>query len=665
MAEDINKLIDQMVARGTRATEAQGAVLPGGLSAGLQGLTLGTADEITAFLRSRLGSTPYEQALAQERANVAQYREQNPMRAAAYEVGGAVVPTIAATLAAPFTGGASAAGTAAGAANIARAATAAGRAIQAAKTGATTGAVTGGLQGFGEGEGGLAPRLSNAVGGAALGGVAGGAVGAVVPAVTGRLANILPNAERPIIQGADLGRAGQELTEAMAARASGMPRQPVTMAERLGETGMSTAEALANMPGTTRQLAADVLRPRGGEQITRTDAALRTVFGDVEDAYKQSLAIRDRMKTNASPLYEQAFSAGRAPNANELSLLTRVPSEALSDARQIARMEGRNIGVSLDEAGNVVLPKTPISARDLHYVKTGLDAFIERNTDIAGRQNPLATRAIRLRDELRDTLDDITKVDGRSLYQEARTMWAGEAALLDAQKVGLGIFKPGTDPRQIRSSIEKMGPGEKQEFIVGVMDAIRQRMASLPEGRDATRAIFGSEKQKDVLRAAMDAAYPNARDAEARFNALSRFLTRESEMKGFQGQMLGGSQTARRQAFQDLIAGTSIGAGGGAGLGSLTGENTGAGAALGAAAGAGRAGMRALAGRSQDVVGQRLMTTDVYDQIQMLRRMMQARAAQQAAAGRQVGAYPAAAGAMVGQQIGGAVQPPMPPGLLQ
>jgi hypothetical protein len=664
MAEDINKLIDQMVARGTRATEAQGAVLPGGLSAGLQGLTLGTADEITAFLRSRLGGTPYEQALAQERANLAQYREQNPIRAGAYEVGGAILPTIGAAIAAPFTGGASAAGTAAGAANIARAATTAGRAMQAAKAGATTGAVTGGAQGFGEGEGGFAPRLSGAVGGAALGGIAGGAVGAAVPAVTRGVSNILPNAERPLIQSADLGRAGQDITAAIEARAAGMPIQPATMAERLGETGMGTAEALANMPGTTRDLAASVLRSRGEQQITRTDAALRAVFGDVEDAYKQNLAIRERMKTNASPLYERAFAESKPLFASEVSILTRVPNEALSDARQFARMEGRNINITTDEVGNIILPRDAITARDLHYVKTGLDSFIEKNTDITGRQQPLATKAIKVRDELRDTLDDITKVDGRSLYQEARTMWAGEAALLDAQKVGLSIFKPGTDPRQLRASIEKMGPGEKQEFIVGVMDAIRQRMATLPEGRDANRAIFGSEKQKDVLRAAMEAAYPNARDAEARFNALSRFLARESEMKGFQGQMLGGSPTARRQAFQELVTGTGVGAAGGTGFGALTGEGEATGAAVGALAGAGRAGMRALAGRSQDIVGERLLTTDIYTQMEMLRRLAQQRAAQQAAASRQVGAYPGVVGGLIGQQIGGAAPAPVQ-GMLQ
>lgn len=664
MAQDINKLIDQFVARGTSAQTAQGAVLPAGLSAALQGATFGTSDEITAFLRSRFGGTPYEQALEQERANLAQYRETNPYRSAAFEVGGAVVPTVGAALLAPFTGGASGA---AAAANAARIAATGSRALQAAKTGATTGAVTGGLQGFGEGEGGLEQRLSGAAGGAALGGVAGGAIGSVTPAITSRLSNILPNAERPIVQGADLERAGRELSSTMQARAAGMPGQPVTMAERLGETGMSTAEALANMPGSTRQLAADVLNPRGAAQASRTDAALSAVFGDVEDAYTNTLAIRERMRTNASPIYERAFTESKPLFASEVSILTRVPEEALKDARVLARMDGRNINITTDASGNIILPRDQIGARDLHYVKTGLDTFIERNTDITGRKNKFAVNAISLRDELLDTLDDITKVDGRSLYKEARNIWAGEAALLDAQKVGLGIFRPGTDPRQLRASVKEMSAGEKQEFIVGVMDAIRQRMANLPEGRDATRALFGSEKQKDILRAAVEAAYSNPRDAEARFKALNRFLTTETEMKGFRSQMLGGSPTAKRQAFQELIMGTSL-VGGGAGLGTLTGDGPGAGAALGAAAGIGRAGMRALAGRSQDIVGQRLMTTDVYDQMEMLRRLMQARTAQQAATQRQVGAYPAAAGAFTGGLIGGEGNMPTPrqlPGILQ
>lgn len=653
MAQDIDKLIDQLVARGTRAQAAQGAVLPGGLSAALQGATFGTSDEITAFLRSRFGNTPYEQALEQERAGLAQYREANPLRSTAYEVGGSIVPTIGAALAAPFTGGASGA---AAAANAARVAATTGRAVQAARTGATTGAATGALQGFGEGEGGFQQRLSSAAGGAALGGVAGGAVGAVTPAITGRLSNILPNAERPIVQGADLERAGQNVAAAMEARAAGMPVQPVTMAERLGETGMSTAEALANMPGATRQAAVDVLRPRGEAQLTRTDAALRTVFGDVEDAYERNIALRAQRNQNAIPVLDEALQTARPLAAGEFKdTVSRIPPEYLRMAERRAKNEAFSEGRTVDFKG------TP-TASDLHYLKIGLQKQIDNfyRTGDVGAAKLLEPS----RDRIIKTLDEITTVDGNSLYQRFRSLYADPSAMLRAQEVGLGIFKPGVDPRQLRATIGKMGDSEKQEFIVGVMDAIRQRMASLPEGRDATRAIFGSEKQKDVLRAAVEAAYPNPRDAEARFNALNRFLTRETEMKGFQSQMLGGSQTARRQAFQELISGTSIGAVGGGGLSALTGDDAGTGAALGAAAGAGRAGMRALAGRSQDVVGQRLMTTDVYDQIEMLRRLMQQRAAQQAAAQRQVGAYPAAAGAFVGGRIGGETNMPNP-GLLQ
>jgi hypothetical protein len=64
----------------------------------------------------------------------------------------------------------------------------------------------------------------------------------------------------------------------------------VTLAERLGEQGMTAAEALAQAPGATRQTAADLLRARTAGAGDRVDAGLRAVFGDVEDAYGSGLS---------------------------------------------------------------------------------------------------------------------------------------------------------------------------------------------------------------------------------------------------------------------------------------------------------------------------------------------------------------------------------------
>jgi hypothetical protein len=155
MTESLDAFIARISAQNTRRQQAAGAVLPGGLSSFLQGLSFNTSEEATAALRSLFGGTPYETALEQERASLAQYREQNPIRAGAFEVAGAIPTAIAAGLAAPATGGASAA---AGAANVARAAGMGARIAQGARTGAVTGTATGALQGFGEGEGGLGAR---------------------------------------------------------------------------------------------------------------------------------------------------------------------------------------------------------------------------------------------------------------------------------------------------------------------------------------------------------------------------------------------------------------------------------------------------------------------------------------------------------------------------
>ena len=68
---------------------------------GLQGATLNTSDEIGAFVRS-MGEGSYEDYLADERAKLESARSKPG--SLKYEIGGAIVPALAA---APFTGGTS------------------------------------------------------------------------------------------------------------------------------------------------------------------------------------------------------------------------------------------------------------------------------------------------------------------------------------------------------------------------------------------------------------------------------------------------------------------------------------------------------------------------------------------------------------------------------
>lgn len=675
-ADPITALVDRALAQTQRQQTAAGAVLPGGASAALQGLTFGFGDELTAFLRSRLGSTPYDQALAQERANLAQYRDQNPVRSLAFEVAGSLPTTAAAMALAPVTGGGSGA---AAAANAARVAASSGRAMQAARSGAAAGAATGAVQGFGEGEGGAGERLSSATGGGMLGGFAGGALGAITPAVTQGAVNAYravrggaPEAERRLAADPGLGRVAGDLAEDLQARGAGAPVQQVTMAERMGESGMATAEALANAPGQTRQLAVDLLRPRSAAANSRTDMMLSGVFGNPEDAFGRRMAIQERMRGQTSPKYQEAFrlAEGWTPQAEDLAVFTRIPASVLERAskraRDLATTEGRRINFRFQmQDGELALPlnvergnlnsifQVMPSAEDLHYFRSALNTEIG---DLVKAGDPLGQRLIPLKRELTETLDRITTVNGQSLYREARNEWADSAAALEAQDLGRGIFGNKVDPRELRVAIRDMSDGERESFAVGVVDAIRMRL-------DENRSVFNNEKQRKLLRTALDAVYPDAREASARFEMLSRFMEREGSMKGFKEQAIGGPATARRIAQQMAL---SAGAGGTlGGIGGLSQGDFGTGAMLGAAVGAGARGLGSRAQNSAaDAMGQRLFATDPFEQMRLLQRLEQVRRAELLSQLRRAQTYPAGVGALTGQQSGGEVQPSQPRGLL-
>jgi hypothetical protein len=647
MSDSVSVLIDRLIAQNTRRQQAAGAVLPGGAAAALQGLTFGGGEEATAALRSLFGGTPYETALEQERANLALYREQNPIRAGAFEVAGAIPTAIAAGLAAPATGGASAA---AGAANVARAAGMGARIAQGARTGAVTGTATGALQGFGEGEGGLGERLSSAAGGAALGGAAGGVLGGVAPLAVDRIQAAYrgirggaPEAERRL-GGIAPGTAAADIEAAIAARQAGVPGQPVTLAERLGEQGMTAAEALAQAPGATRQTAADLLRARTAGAGDRVDAGLRAVFGDVEDAYERSLALRAQRQQDAVPAYQRAFASARPVAEGELAeTVERIPTRYRNRAERRAREEAQAVGETVNFRG------AP-TARDLHYLKMGLDQEIDTlfRTGDVGAANLLKP----FRERIVGTLDDITKVDGRSLYQEARALYAEPSALLRAQQLGKDVFSPSMRPQDLRDRLAKMNPDELAEFSNGLMAKIREQISKVKGERNIVNSFFGDARQKELIRTALEAVAGNKDAGKLKFELLRRFLETETGMRGFQSQVLGGSATARRLLGQELV-GAGAGAGGGLGIGYLGGYDPTSAAALGAAAGTGLRALRtATGGRAQDIMGQRLFETDPMAQMKILTQMAQARQRELANQQRLNVTIPAGAGALAGQVPG-------------
>ena len=136
-----------------------------------QGLTFGFSDEIEAGARSIFSET-YDEAVGEIRGKLSDYQEAFPIESAAYEVGGAIVPAIAATV---LTGGAAA--PAVGASLV--------------RTGgrfALIGGAEGAATALGTSEGGVSDRIKNVPLGFA-GGAAFGPIGAASGKVLGMASN--------------------------------------------------------------------------------------------------------------------------------------------------------------------------------------------------------------------------------------------------------------------------------------------------------------------------------------------------------------------------------------------------------------------------------------------------------------------------------------------
>jgi hypothetical protein len=634
MPDAIDALIDSLAERATRRQQAGGATVRGAAGPALQGLTFGFGDELTAGVRSLFGSN-YDEALGQERAALADYRERHPALAMGAEVAGSL-PTL-------LIPGLGVAGQAA-----ARGAQVGGAAMRALRAGAAAGAAGGALQGFGEGEGGITQRAMGAGVGGAVGGVAGGAGGAALEGARAagrgarewlqREAGMQPGrqaaemAARAIERDRPDGDMGAALTDSIIRRrdqaTAGMPDTPETLAEVSGPNALTQLEALAQQPGEAMTRVTRQMTERGEGRMNRVDQALVATFGDVDAAYRQQQRLFERRRQEAAPAFAAALDNGTPPDAETLLLLQRVPPAAYRDAREIARMrEGQDLSFNIRERedGGVDFDQAP-SLRDIHRVLVGLSEYVTKNTDDHGHLNGLAAAAVNLRDQLRGRLDRLTVDDqGRSLYAEARRLWAEPTQQLEALQMGQRLFREA--PERLRETVGGMSEPERWRFVEGGMSALRDSLGRVRTTGSANpiNAIAGSARQRQALQVLAEAAGLSPEDAATRYRTLAGYLQAENAGHQAEGQLLRNSRTAARQAAMGDLAAAGAGASIGGAAGYLAGGDT---SAAGMGALAAGAGGRYLARRGREAATDRLAAmlgaTDPAEQRQALRLLQEA-----------------------------------------
>jgi len=527
-----------------------GPVLEEGAGAFADGLLLNFSDEIIGGVVSILGSndeltglinqyrtakkqsplSSYDVATAMERRGRQKYREEYPLRAAGYELGGALVPS--------FIPGV-------GQANL-------GRAV-------ATAAASGAASGIGASEKNE-NILTDAVVGGTTGGLTAGALNQIQklagagyrsltqPGAASRGRSQADEMMREAI-GADTGSMVTASGRMADAAASG---KPMTLAD-IGPNTRGLVDAANLVPGEARKKIYDFLRRRDAGQVERLTADLQSAFGPRARFFPEFNAMKAARARQGNKLYGVA-NKRNIPVTDELLSVMGRPSvqRAIDRAKELAAEDGiklpairidENTGRLVDSVGDAV---TDVQTQFLHYVKMGLDDVVFVAKSPAGGLGPTAANKVgNTRMQLLEIMDA-----ANPMYKRARDRWAGETAAMNSMKSGRNFLREDID--ELADGISKMSKSEKEAFRVGAMQGLMDRIEASVDTANIARNLLKTERNKKLIRLTFDQGEKGTRS----FNNFINRLSDEVEMKVTSSQVLGNSATqARKVAYDRLVDG--------------------------------------------------------------------------------------------------------------
>lgn len=465
-----------------------------------QGLTFGLADEAAAalgatgdMLRGKTNfAQNYDRRVAEHRANLRQAEKYHPAASLTANVAGGAPWAF-------LTGGAS------------RGPSVANTAINAVKAGAASGAVAG----AGAAEGGPAERAWGAMKGA----VVGGAVGSVLPTATRMAGGVTQRLADSFSDSA----LGQWLGKLPGVRPPGAERGAEKVAQALEKDGLDPLQAamradelsvggkpvvLADAGGaSTRRLGRDALNanPHGTSDVVdqlagRADDAGGRVIEDLVsttgmrgDAQQVAVALMQQRSTAAQPLYARAYAAGQSGIQDQriIDLLRRPAFQtALRNAYEMAANNGVTLPRLWDANGKQIANPT---LELLDWTKRGLDQVLfsgRRQGSLDAQGQSIIANARR---QFVDLIDQHVPD-----YAKARAAYAGDTAMLEALDLGQGFVR--MNPRELNAALAQLTtPGERQHFLLGAVDSIKQAIGASPDGADVVRRVWGSTDKRQKL----------------------------------------------------------------------------------------------------------------------------------------------------------------------
>jgi len=525
----------------------------GGFGQFLKGMTMNFSDEGIGALKSFISSdpkniaeamkkispqeqapTPREVGTALERVAQSEYSQESPFKSAAYQVGGAMLPSLITKRPGPSS--------------------MVGQMGLAGLAGATSG--------IGESE---AELFSPETGKEALTGT--GIAMASVPVAKGlgflvgkgyrsAVSAMFDNPQR---MGVDQSRA--MIREALGADAGGVDEaikmildkagKPYTLAD-IGPNSRAYLDAVNQLPGPGKQASKTFIEDRDKGLLKRLTSDMQVAFGSKAAYFDEFNALKEARSAIGGKLYGTALPRP-VEITNEFTELLQRPSmkQAYDRAVNLAQEQGIKLPkVQISAEGKLVtdkgLPVSNIDTTFMHYMKMGLDDLIYNGKSPTSGIGSTQLGAIK---QTRGAFIDLLDASNPA-YKRARNYWANDTAVLDAMNEGRTIFsKKPADLEALLNDVKTMSKSEKDALRLGTMQSLLDRLGGAQTADTMVSAV--GNPAMDILKnpknvRIIKATFDTDEAGQKAYNKFMGNLMSEVEMKTTSKVVLQGSQTAGR-----------------------------------------------------------------------------------------------------------------------
>ena len=530
------------------APEPKPQVEPQRLRSAAQGLTLGFGDEIEALVRSKVAGQDFDKTIAQIRSDLAAYREADPAGALVYEAGGSMI-------------------TPGGALKFALGKSPTLLRVLGATTG--VGGVSGGVSALGTGEGNIIERSARVPAGVGFGAVT-GPVGYGIGKGLQMGTNALIDMARRRIGGRGAKIVENEIQRI--ARETGMTDDEIFAGVMRGDilaenkTIQDIVRAYARGGGEASEMLKRSLSKRPEELRGKALEDLnRVLFPDAQGNVRRVVGEADEvMRKQEGQQYRSAFERGGVITQETLGAIEqgikRSPGagRALQEAYQA--QTGKTPFFSIKD-GEVVYDRAP-TLQDAEILMRGLrdlaDEAFRGGRGSAGQGFKEAEKILRAEINKSSTLFErgsgsalstgpIRPSIGEQGYgnvyrpvvktvEQTRKQAAKLRSSRDSFDYGKTIFGQNAD--QVSIDFERVTPENMKYLRAGVMDAIRNKMATGNKLTFMKRLSDPQTKEGQILRT----IYP-----QDELDGVLDTVGRAARSQEASGAILGGSGTAPTQ----------------------------------------------------------------------------------------------------------------------